>query len=100
MEYTFPDYKKGLVNVICSIEKYFKVPNKHNSLDLLDKILKENNSKNVVLFLFDGLGYNILKENKDICPFLYDNLITSISSNFPSTTMSARTTVESGLTPK
>ena len=30
---------------------------------------------------------------------LYDNLITSISSNFPSTTMSART-VESGLTPK
>ena len=59
MEYTFPDYKKGLVNVICSIEKYFKVPSKHNSLDLLDKILKENNSKNVVLFLFDGLGYNI-----------------------------------------
>ena len=93
MEYTFPDYKKGLVNVICSIEKYFKVPNKHNSLDLLDKILKENNSKNVVLFLFDGLGYNILKENKHICPFLYDNLITSISPNFPSTTMSARTTV-------
>ena len=38
--------------------------------------VKENNSKNVVLFLFDGLGYNILKENKDICPFLYDNLIT------------------------
>ena len=40
MEYTFPDYKKGLINVICSIEKYFKVPSKHNSLDLLDKILK------------------------------------------------------------
>ena len=38
MEYTFPDYKKGLINVICSIEKYFKVPSKHNSLDLLDKI--------------------------------------------------------------
>ena len=53
MEYTFPDYKKGLVNVICSIEKYFGVSSKHNSLDLLDKILKENNSKNVVLFLFD-----------------------------------------------
>ena len=41
MEYTFPDYKKGLINVICSIEKYFKVPSKHNSLDLLDKILKK-----------------------------------------------------------
>ena len=41
MEYTFPDYKKGLVNVICSIEKYFKVPSKHNSLDLLDKIKLE-----------------------------------------------------------
>ena len=41
MEYTFPDYKKGLINVICSIEKYFKVPSKHNSLDLLDKILNK-----------------------------------------------------------
>ncbi len=100
MKYTFPNYDKGLINVICSIEKYFKVPSKHNSLDLLDNILNKNNSKNVVLFLFDGLGYNILKDNKDICPFLYDNLITNISSNFPSTTMSARTTVESGLTPK
>lgn len=100
MEYMFPDYNKGLINVISSLEKYFGVKPKHNSLKLLDEVLDENGSKNVVLFLFDGLGYNLLCDNKDICPFLYKHLKGKISSNFPSTTMSARTTVESGLTPK
>lgn len=99
MKYMFPDYKKGLVNVMCSIQKYFGVNFKHESLYLLDKILDNNKSKNVVLFLFDGLGYNIICNNKDICPFLYNNLVGKISSTFPSTTMSARTTVESGLNP-
>lgn len=100
MDYMFPDYNKGLINVISSIEKYYGIKPKHKSLKTLDDILNKNNSKNIVLLLFDGLGYNILCNNKDICPFLYKHLKDSISSNFPSTTMSARTTVESGLTPK
>ena len=99
MKYMYPDYKNGLVNVACSIEKYFGTSYKHKTNTLLDEILSKQNNKNVVLFLFDGLGYNILKEYKDKCKFLYEHLIGDISSNFPSTTMSARTTVESGLTP-
>lgn len=99
MKYMFPNYNHGLINVISSIEKHFKINPIHKSLPELDNILKENNSKNVILFLFDGLGYNILKDNKDICPFLYKNLVGSVSSTFPSTTMAARTTIESGLNP-
>lgn len=99
MKYIMPDYEKGLVNVTNSIMRYFGVNGMHKTLPLLDKKLNEGKFKNVVLVLFDGLGYNILKQNKDICPFLYQNLVDSISSTFPSTTMAARTTVESGLNP-
>ncbi len=94
-----PDYAKGLVNVVSSIMRYFGVKNMHKTLPLLDKKLNDGKYRNVVLVLFDGLGYNILKQNKDICSFLYENLVDNISSTFPSTTMAARTTVESGLNP-
>lgn len=99
MKYMFPDYDNGLINVICSIENYFGIKPSHKTLPKLDEIIKENNNKNIVLFLFDGLGYNIVCNNKNICPFLYEHLSGSISSNFPSTTMSSRTTIESGLLP-
>lgn len=95
----FPNYNEGLVNVISSIKKYYGIKTKHNSLKCLDDILKEKRSKNIVLVLFDGLGYNILKRNKRLCPTLNKYLVRSISSTFPSTTMTARTTIESGLNP-
>lgn len=99
MKINFPDYKNGLVNVISSIQKYFNVENVHCSLKDLDEILRKTSKKNVLLVLFDGMGYNILKKNRKYCPFLNKYLYKSISSCFPTTTMSARTTVESGLCP-
>ncbi len=99
MKTLLPDYKNGLVNVISSIKKYFNIETKHNTLLVLDEYLKENNYKNIVLVLFDGLGYNILKRNAKYCPFLNKYLVSSISSTFPTTTMAARTTIESGLNP-
>lgn len=99
MKKVFPDYNIGLVNVISSIEKYFNVKNTNPTLKDLDEVLNKKSKKNVVLVLFDGLGYNILKKNEKHCPFLNKYLIKSISSCFPSTTMSSRTTIESGLCP-
>lgn len=99
MKNIFPDYNNGLVNVISSIEKYFGVKNINPQLKELDKILNSTSKRNVVLVLFDGLGYNILKKNEKYCPFLNKYLVKSISSCFPSTTMAARTTIESGLCP-
>lgn len=99
MKTLFPDYDNGLVNVMSSILKYFNIYHKHKSLGILDDVLKKKKQKNVVLVLFDGLGYNILKRNKKYTPFLNKYLISNISSCFPTTTMSARTTVESGLCP-
>lgn len=99
MKCCYPDYENSLVNVMSSITSYFNIKTNHNTNKKLDQILKNNKYKNIVLVLFDGLGFNILKRNKDICPNLNEYLTGSISSVFPSTTMAARTTVESGLNP-
>ncbi len=99
MKFLFPDYNNGLVNVTSSILKSFNIYHKHGSLSKLDTILKTRKNKNIVLILFDGLGYNILKRNKKYTPFLNKYLIGNVSSCFPTTTMSSRTTIESGLTP-
>lgn len=98
MKYIYPDYENGLVNLMSSIMHNFHIKTTHKSLKIIDEELQKN-YKNIVLVLFDGLGYNLLKRNKDICPFLNQHLKTSISSVFPSTIMAARTTVESGLNP-
>lgn len=99
MKMVYPDYNNGLINIISSVEKYFGVTTNHKSLKKLDKILKDNNPNNIVLALFDGFGYEQLETNKDICPFMHEHLVSSVSSTFPSTTMAARTTIESGLNP-
>lgn len=100
MKTLFPDYEHGLVNVMSSILKYFGIHAKHKSLSELDDILNKGKPKNLVLVLFDGLGYNVLRKNKKHAPFLNKHLISNLSSCFPTTTMAARTTIESGLCPK
>ena len=74
MKFLKPDYDKSIVSVSNSVLKYFKVKCNHNSLKYLDDYLLLSKPKNVVLVLFDGLGYNILKRNKEACPFLYKYL--------------------------
>lgn len=94
-----PNYDESIVSVVNSIQKYFKLKENHPTLKYLDDYILKNSPKNIVLVLFDGLGYNILKRNKDICPFLNKHLKRSVSSVFPTTTMAARTSIESGLNP-
>lgn len=98
MEYDFPNYEKGLANLISSIENYYGIKNDKKTIQVVDEALK-NNYKNIILVLYDGFGYNILKKNKELAPFLNKNLVDKISSVFPSTTTAATQTIVSGLTP-
>ncbi len=100
MNTIYPDYDNSLLNVICSIEKYFGINPKHRTNKKIDTILNDKKYKNILLVLYDGLGYNIVKRNKKITPTLNMYLKDKILSCFPSTTMSSRTTIESGLMPK
>ena len=99
MKWVKPDYNNSIVSLIHSIENYFGVENHQNTLNEVDNLLNTENKKNVIVVLYDGLGYNLLKENIDLCPNLNKHLINKISSVFPPTTTAATTSVMSGLEP-
>lgn len=54
------NYNECLTNLACSIQKYFGLEYKHNTLDYIDKLLEEKKPKNVVTILCDGMGSNII----------------------------------------
>lgn len=100
MKIMFPDYKDSLVNVTNSILKYFDIEPFHETLTLLDVELEKGNYQNVLLLLYDGMGYNLLRRNLDRNMFLNRHLKKSISAVFPPTTVASTTSVLTGLTPK
>ena len=94
-----PDYNDSITNLACSIMKYFELNYKHNTIEDIDNILEEKQPKNVVVILYDGMGYNLLKKHLSNEEFLVKNLIREFSSVVPSTTTAATTSMLSGLNP-
>jgi len=93
------NYNNCLTNLACSIRKYFDLDYKHNTLKEIDEILTNTKPKNVVLFLLDGMGTNILKRTLDDKSFFIKNQKKSLTSVFPATTTAATTSVRTGLNP-
>lgn len=96
---TLPNYENCIANVPNSVMKHFGIIPPGKSLPLLDEALGKDDYTNVVVFLLDGLGYNILKENLEQKGFLRSHNIGIISSVFPSSTVPATTSILSGLLP-
>ena len=94
-----PNYENSIVNVACSIRKYFELDYNHNTIDKIDKILEKTQPKNVVIILFDGMGSKLLKEKLSKDSFLLKHLDSEISSVVPATTTASTTSMLSGLTP-
>ena len=94
----YPDYDNSILSVISSILKFYGYDNGHKTLEILDKKLKKGYD-NVLLMLFDGMGYYILNRYLDKDKFLIKNLYGPISSVCPSTTACAIPTIESGMAP-
>ena len=94
-----PDYKNSIVNLSCSVLKYFNVPVKHSTLPEADRILEERKPNNVVILLFDAMGISILNRHLPEDSFTRQHIVKTISSTFPPTTVAATTAVNSGLTP-
>ena len=96
-EIRLPDYNHSILNTITSILKYYNVDTKHNSLQSLDERLN-NEYKNVVLIILDGMGEHILNK---ISPdgFFARKEIECVTSVYPSTTTAALTTYYSGKPP-
>jgi predicted AlkP superfamily pyrophosphatase or phosphodiesterase len=94
----FPDYNNSLLNLVNSILKYYNVDLGYNGLKSLNNILKKD-YKNVIFFLIDGLGLEIIKNHHETCIFLNESITDEITSVFPSTTVAATTTAITGLPP-
>ena len=95
-----PDYNNSIVNLSCSVLKYFNVPNiRHSTLPEADRLLDQRKPRNVVLLLFDAMGISILNRHLPENSFTRQHIVMTISSTFPPTTVAATTAVNSGLTP-
>ncbi len=92
-----PDWNDSLINVISSLLNKFGGHSTYQTNSLVDQALAKN-YKNVVLLLLDGLGHENLHE---LSPqgILSHHQKAIISSTFPSTTVAATTTIESGISP-
>ena len=87
-----------LVNLSNSIANSFGLPVFHSTLSSIDAVLQKK-KRNVVLFLLDGLGRNILERHLKKDSFLRSHLVDYFSSVFPPTTVAATTSILSGKFP-
>lgn len=94
-----PDYRGGsIVNLMSSIAGAFSQKAEYETLRLLPPE-KIKDSKNIVLMIIDGLGYEYLKR-KGKSTILNKHCLGSITSVFPPTTASAITTFLTGAAPQ
>mgnify|MGYP001059661525 CR=1 FL=1 len=93
------NYNECITNLACSIQKYFGIEPKHNTIDCIDKILNEKQPKNVVMILFDGMGARILDRALEENSFFRKNKLKDITTVFPATTTAATTSIITGLNP-
>jgi len=96
----YPDYNNSIINFISTILFSLGIKPDHNTLRQVN--LNDLKSKrNIVLILFDGLGYNFLKKYSVKNPnnILNKHLLDKITSVFPSTTTAAITSLLTEKTP-
>lgn len=91
------DYKNNLISVTNSLLKHYNAKTHHQTLPVLDDVLKRN-YQHVIVILLDGLGINVLNQ-LDENSILRKNLKTTLSSVFPPTTVAATNAFLTGKTP-
>ncbi len=93
-----PQYNNSILSVSASLAQYYGIKTSYKTLAVLDKEL-EKDYKNIILFVCDGLGVNVLEHHLPFDSFLRVNQCDTISSVFPPTTAAATTSVLSVKTP-
>lgn len=96
---TYPNYDKSILSIASSVLNHFGVKDcQHKTLPEFDELLNKD-YKNVIVMLFDGLGVSAINEHLSENDFLRKHFVCPISSVFPSTTVAATTSIESGYSP-
>jgi hypothetical protein len=91
MEQFSLDPNHCVVNLSNSILAHFGVTPFHPTLPELDHVLVTKNYQNIILVLYDGMGFNILNRNLPKSSTLRANTVSELSAAFPpGTSASAR----------
>lgn len=85
------------LSVSNSILKHYDIKPFHKTCEELDRYINRN-YKNIVLIVFDGLGYDLLTKNA-LNGILAKNIKSKLNSVCPSITPAALTSIETGLYP-
>lgn len=102
-KFVYPQYNgKSLLNVSSTILSFFGVKPLKNTLPK-EYLEKAENAEKIILFLIDGLGFNLFQKATQDYLF-FKNLkqygfTSSITTVFPSTTAAALNSLYSGLSP-
>lgn len=94
-----PTYQDSLLQVANSVRKHLGLTTYHTTSKDIDAWIKEQDIKQVILFLVDGMGtYQIdsFLEKEDFFRTYHYHPIQSV---FPPTTVAATTTIRTGFTP-
>lgn len=95
----YPNYDRSILSIASSVLNHFGVKDcQHKTLPEFDELLSKG-YKNIIVMLFDGLGVSAIKEHLNENDFLRKHFVCPISSVFPSTTVAATTSIESGYSP-
>ena len=94
MRFYFPNFKKNIVNISATFNKMLGNSTEISTLPKLEKYLKKN-YKNVIFIILDGFGIHPISVNLDKNNILRKNVVTTLTSVFPSTTTNATTTLMS-----
>jgi predicted AlkP superfamily pyrophosphatase or phosphodiesterase len=94
-----PDYaENSIVNLMATIQQSYGIKSEYSPLNSLSSTEFENTT-NIVIIIVDGLGYNYFQTLGNDLP-IAPNLITKLTSVFPTTTAAAVTSFYSGLAPQ
>ena len=99
MKTVFPEYDNCGVNVVSSIVQYFGMEPRHQSHPYVDRLLQGICYRNIVLFLFDGMGMEVMRNNLPEDSFLRQHIVHELSAVYPSTTTAATTAIETEYMP-
>ena len=94
-----PNYNNSILNIVSSIEKYYKKTPKFKTHKYVDEVLSNKEYKHISIMLLDGMGSMIMDENLNKDSFLFNNKVVDISSLFPPTTACIIPALQSGLLP-
>ncbi len=91
------DTTNNITNLSNSILKRFGVEPFHPTIKKIDDVLKSK--KKILVFLFDGMGQNILKEHLGEDSFFRSHVFHTMDATFPPTTVASTNSFLSGKSP-